>query len=266
MMALMALIIFVHGLNTYGDDDIHIGPLKFGEMHRHWHRALSARLLQFRPVTNLETRSPLDQAEEIIRNLDDLDPNERLHLLGQSTGGLTARALAVHPRWRERVASVMTVGTPHQGADAALFGLRFAERFPAWHRLFRLFGYDTVRKSTIYSHFTPEAVSEFNRGPNLPGDIRAFSFICELPESELSWPLRLMHGRLNPDRNAGDGFISSQSQTFGEAHGTFALDHFGELGFFPFLSASARLKGSAEFERLADAIAAAVRFAETTRR
>lgn len=255
MMNKMASLIFLHGLNTYGDDDIHIGPWKFAAMHTFWQKALERRGVEFHALTGLSPLAPRDQAQEALALVRARRPSEPLHLLGQSTGGLTARALAAHPELRGRVASVMTIGTPNSGASAAELGLEFARSSPAWHRLFSLFGYDTVQKTAIYRHFTPAAVREFNSSCALPSEVRALSFICEVGTSELSWPLRFLHGRINPEGAPGDGFIPSDSQRFGDCQGPYRLDHFGELGFFPYLRPSARLKTALEFERLADAVA-----------
>lgn len=250
----MASVIFLHGLNTYGDDDIHIGPWKFAPMHAAWQRALESRGLQFHAVTDLGAREPHDQAARALDVLQRLGPTPPFHFLGQSTGGLTARALAAHPKMQGRVASLITIGTPHAGALAAELGLEFNRRHPLLNRLFALFGYDTGKKAAIYEHFTPTAVREFQLTCPLPSGVRAYSLICEVEPSGLSWPLRILHSKINPEGLPGDGFIASQSQRFGECLGPFRLDHFGELGFFPFARRTQRQKSALEFERLADTV------------
>ncbi len=259
----MAELVFIHGLNTYGDHDIHIGPLKFGPMHARLERALAKRGIELVSLSGSPTATPSEQALQLAEQIKERKLANQFHLLGQSTGGLVARALAHHPNLQNRIASVMTIGTPHRGAIAAEFGLAFNQRYPRLQKIFAACGYDTERKLAIFRAFTPAAVSEFNQVLTQNGNISPkpleVSFICQVARQETSWPLLVLGSRLNPEDAPGDGFISSASQRFGLTEGPFALDHFGELGFFPHLSRTARIAATSEFERLLDAIANTVR-------
>jgi pimeloyl-ACP methyl ester carboxylesterase len=258
----MADLIFIHGLNTYGDHDIHIGPLKFGSMHGRLERAFFERNIKLFSLSGSMTATPLEQAEQIAQQVQSLALGNRFHLLGQSTGGLVARALALHPELRDRIASVMTIGTPHSGASAAEFGLAFSERHPFLQRFFAVCGYDTTRRLNNFRTFTPKAVEEFCQKLSKQDESSMkqmqVSFICQVEHAQISWPLLALASRLNPDHQPGDGFISTDSQKFGLTQGPFALDHFGELGFFPHLSRTARAQAALEFNHLIDAVSAIV--------
>lgn len=247
-------IVFIHGLNTYGDDDVHIGPLRFGRMHANIERAFDERGVRVVSLGGLGTGSPVEQAMRASQVLKSRNLPARFHLLGQSTGGLVARVLAASPEWQIRIGTIFTVGTPHAGTLAARFGLEFADHYPALCRLFTMFGYDTRAKGEIFRHFTEDRLAEFNQ--KFPGTptVREISVICEVPREKLSWPLAIFHSRLNPTLQPSDGFIWSASQKRGEQWGPFALDHFSELGFFPHLSAGRRQEARAEFLRMIDAI------------
>ena len=43
-------------------------------------------------------------------------PDEPVHLIGHSMGGLDARGLLADPAWRGRILSLTTIGTPHLGS------------------------------------------------------------------------------------------------------------------------------------------------------
>lgn len=289
----MATIVFLHGLNTYGDDLLHIGPLTFGPMHTKLARAFRERDIDFVPIawtsrqhqdhpqdqapaTVLGTGSPEEQAERARRFLDETglgDVDSKFHLFGQSTGGLVARALAARPELRHRILSVITIGTPHEGTEAARFGLEFNRRYPKLARLFSTFGYDSRAKASIFRHYTPEAMHEFNlRYPphsesrSVPHSVprsdgmREISLVCQISKEDVSWPLSLLHRHLHPrpanDNSPvpSDGFILCHSQSRGETRGPFALDHFDQLGFHFHHRSSVRRKAEQEFVKMIDTV------------
>lgn len=246
-MQAMATIVFIHGLNTYGDDDLHIGPLKFGSMHSRLERELKAIGHTFVAVTGLGYGSPEEQAERALKQVPE---SCEIYLLGQSTGGLVSRVLAAHPELSSRVRAVMTIGTPHGGAAAAEFGLDFPQRYPTFARLFSLAGYDTRQKVEVFQRFTPKAMREFNQKYPISGTYKAISLICEVAREQLSWPLQFFYKKLHPDSQKSDGLIWTESQIWGTTEGPFQLDHFAQLGFFPHLSPKARAEARKEFHRL----------------
>jgi pimeloyl-ACP methyl ester carboxylesterase len=250
----MRTAVFVHGLNTYGDDDLHIGPLKFGSMHARLAKALAVRKVLVQSLTGLGAGSPEKQAERAVATMATIakvEPLGELVLLGQSTGGLVARVMAAK-LGGERVKAIVTWGTPHAGSLAARFGLELGEKLPALQKIFARLGYDTQAKAEIFRHFTPEAMIEFNK--KYPAVNRETSLICEVAAPDLSWPLIPFYRKIHPQCEPSDGFIWSESQKRGETLGPFALDHFGELGFFPHLDPRAKARARSEFERLVDEI------------
>lgn len=256
----MISFVFFHGLNTYGDDDLHIGPLRFGAMHGPWEEALHAMGHAFFAPLDLGTEGPFEQAERASEQLQRahwLNSDRHLIFLGHSTGGLTARALASDPRLRGIVRGILTLGCPHHGTNAAELGLKLTAEYPLTQRLFRLAGYDTGSKLSIFSRYTPEALADFELRCALPSNTRAAHALCEVNKTDLSWPLRFFYDRLHVDestRGHSDGFIDSHSQEWGECMGRFRLDHFGNLGFFFQLDRARRNAARAEFARLVDAV------------
>lgn len=269
----MAKLVFIHGLNTYGDDDLHVGPLKFGTMYERVENALRSHGVDVVSLTNFGAGSPEEQAERAQVSLMKFDfmkstPLEPIHLLGQSTGGLVARVLATYHEVKSQVKTVMTIGTPHHGTIAAEFGLEFENKYPKLRSLFAKAGYDTKAKLGIFRHYTPKAMAEFNRRYPLQSGVRNISLICDIERGELSLPLRFFYEKLHSvplafsgaekgcsvPFAASDGFIWCKSQRWGEEVGPFHLDHFGQLGYFLQTRPKSREKSQSEFQRLTEKV------------
>ncbi|WP_316898925.1 alpha/beta fold hydrolase [Pseudodesulfovibrio indicus] len=63
--------------------------------------------------------------EGMRARLDELlgdDPDARVMLVGHSLGGLVCRCAAGDPRFRDRVAGLVTLGSPHGGSELAWLG------------------------------------------------------------------------------------------------------------------------------------------------
>jgi pimeloyl-ACP methyl ester carboxylesterase len=267
----MPTVVFLHGLNTFGADDLRIGPLNFGLMHtridsefRKLSRGLALRLVS---VTGCGCGPAEEQAERASEFLEAAGISGDLVLFGHSVGGLVARALAARPEMEGRVRKIITVGTPHRGAMVADLGLSFATRHPFLYRILKFGGYDTLEKTKTIAQFTLASLEAFNaRTPSTP-NVEEIALICEARWSELSWPYFFGYLHLHPrgsDRvfPASDGFIYSESQKRGRLMGPFALDHYGQMGFFFQLNPFARKKAKSEFHRL---IATVVELAATSR-
>lgn len=249
----MASIVFIHGLNTFGDGLIHLGPLTFGAMHASWKEALEKRGEKFIAVEGLGFGSPSDQAEHAIRFL--ASHEGEFHLLGHSVGGLVARTLACDQRISKRIRSVMTIATPHRGAQVAQLGMSLSEKNPTLHRLLKQVGYDSSVREEIFAHFTPDKCSNLPE----PETVRKISFLCAIEKERLSPFLRLIHSRLHDNKQKSDGFIFCESQKWGDVRDSFELDHFDEIGCHLYLSNKRRTEARREFERLVEAVVAATK-------
>lgn len=245
--------LFLRGLNTYGDDDLHLGPARLGPMHSPWQKALRAHGFDVFAPGGLGLHDPEKQAEAIATQLvstgwSDADGH---FIVGHSTGGLTARALA--KLCPGKTLALVTVGTPHLGTEAASFARSVQSRLPFLHKTLAAVGYDTSKRSEIFELFTPEAIARFNERHPLPKNIACAHALCEKPMRDVSWPLLALYRQLHSSpgtKDRSDGFIHSQSQAFGFHLGTYALDHFENLGFFISPNPQRRAAAKAEFDRL----------------
>lgn len=61
----------------------------------------------------------------LLRKLDSLSidrPDGKVVLVGHSLGGLVCRCVAGNPQYRDRIAALVTLGSPHKGSDLARLG------------------------------------------------------------------------------------------------------------------------------------------------
>lgn len=291
-------VLFFHGLNTFGDDELHIGPLRLGRMDVHVRPALEERGLEVLSIDGVGSGSPQEQAHLALQSMaakaspdrDYTRSPQEIYLLGNSLGGLTARAFAAmaaksHPHLNVR--AIVTWGTPHRGAAFVESLERFFEsetepsllniRFWAGRTLAPILeksGYGMDEKMKTFRHYSPRMLAGFNSLFPINAVAPEYSLLCLAPLRDVSpyfWPTYpKLHGmratefaariaRQDDLHAPSDGFISAGSQNWGERRGPFALDHFAQLGFTDLLPLPAqRHRARAEFNRLSDEIAAIV--------
>jgi triacylglycerol lipase len=159
---------------------------------------------------------------------------DRLNLIGFSTGGLDARLLAASPDWRDRIASVLTVATPHRGTPLATYVLERPERL----RAAVLGVMDTLGRAAFaaappntleaVAELTPEAVTaRLDPDATLPGILCA-SYAAragrgtEIPiHPALVLTNRILHRRAGQN----DGIVPTASAWWGEHLARLDADH-----------------------------------------
>ena len=247
------LIFFIHGLNTYGDDNARVGPLNLGPMVQAWGPALkdtgavyALNEMGFGPIDH-----QVDRAMKQIRRTLATEEGP-VYLFGHSMGGLVARGLAkrMATEFPARVKSVITIGSPHFGARAADRALTFHERSPRLYQLMKFFGYDSKDKLEQVKPLTTIEVEEFNSRHPLLSDVENVSLIGAAPKEHLGLQYRAIHGELHEHpTEQSDGLVISASQRWGRIAGEFQLDHFGLLGIFKLLPPNRRPMARQEFAR-----------------
>jgi pimeloyl-ACP methyl ester carboxylesterase len=248
-------LIFFPGLNTFADDRVHIGPIAFGSMTAAWQRAArnhQQAMCAFRPPS----RSLKHEVADALARLDRLAGEQalgsaKIGLLGHSTGGLVARALAsLRP---DLVSVVVTVGSPHGGSPGAERALAFPQNHPLCTRFFNASGYAVEPRLEAYASLTAAAARDFAQAHPIRASTRTHYGECRVEPERQPVPLRLLRFLLADARPApaSDGLIPCASQAFGERIGTYRLDHYAEMGAVLFAGAKARAATRAEFARLA---------------
>jgi pimeloyl-ACP methyl ester carboxylesterase len=240
------VVYFLRGLVSRGDEALRLGPLELGTYSGRLLRALHQVT-----VINVEGlgRGTAEEMGEracqfLLKDAVFTSLKEPVHLLGHSLGGLVARCLAHRVELEGRIASVVTLGTPHQGIAAAV---------PRDHgRAMKLIrniadgGFED--RSRYYVSCRPESLVTFNRRyPDVEGIFYA-SALGVVPRARLPFVFQVVDGQYND--GPSDGLVPEASQQWGQSLGQFRLDHLEQIGFCQDLHPLKRLEFTLEFRRL----------------
>lgn len=281
-------VVFFHGLNTFGDDLLHVGPVKLGRMDQHLKSAFLEKGIQFISVEKVGNGTPQSQADWSIQWLKANAPQiegTTVTLLGNSIGGIVARALAKKLRENKTefhftVRQIITWGTPHRGTPAAdlpsYLQKKFPRAFPHFKSALERMNYSIEEKSATFGCYSPQQMDIFNSEHPIHPNTKEISLLCSVPASDVSpyfWSLYpYLHGQgplgmaaeISRDyvlKSAShfapsDGFVTNGSQSWGQVLGPYRLDHFVQMGFAELLlTKSKRTFARTEFQRLTDDLA-----------
>ncbi|WP_337175263.1 hypothetical protein [Paludisphaera sp.] len=220
---LNAPIILAHGL--FGFSRIGFGPLTLTSYFRGIPQVLrdaGNRVLTTRvhPTASVEFR-----AVRLGFRIDTYFPDEPVHIIAHSMGGLDARRLLAVPGWRDRILSLTTIATPHAGSILADFAKLKVGRI---YRLLEAMRID-------YRGFldvTRLASRRFNRTHGRIDDVPCFSIAGDPEPGDVSWPLRRLHEALAEMEGANDGLVPAASATaFGTPLDPWPLDHLHQMNW-----------------------------------
>jgi triacylglycerol lipase len=218
---LQAPIVLAHGL--FGFSRIGIGPLTLASYFRGIPQALRAagnRVLVTRvhPIASIDFRGRR-LGFRILTHF----PDEPVHVIGHSMGGLDARRLLAEPGWRDRILSLTTIGTPHHGTIIADFAKLKVGRI---YRLLSALGID----HRGFLDVTRREARHFHRAYPRPGDLPCFSVAGEPEPADVSWPLHRLHEALSEMEGPNDGLVPAASaRAFGEPLPSWPLDHLRQM-------------------------------------
>ena len=220
---LQAPIVLAHGL--FGFRRIGLGPVTLAWYFKGIPALLEAagnRVLVTRvhPTAGVERRAR-KLGEQILQNF----PDEPVHVIGHSMGGLDARLLLSDPAWQGRILSLTTVATPHLGSSIADFAkLRVGRIYTLLERL----GID----HRGFLDVTPAAAADFNRRNPLPDWLPVYSVAGAPDHEDVCWPLRRLHVALEELEGPNDGLVSVESATaFGQPLPNWPVDHLRQMNW-----------------------------------
>ena len=152
-------------------------------------------------------------------------PDEPVHLIGHSMGGLDARRLLSNADWRRRVLSLSTIGTPHLGTALADFAkLRVGRVF----RMLSSMGIDPQGCLDI----TRRAARGFNRKYTAPDDIPCISIAGNPTPETVCWPLTRTFAALSELEGPNDGLVPLESAlAFGTPLPVWPVDHLRQMNW-----------------------------------
>jgi triacylglycerol lipase len=220
---LKAPIVLAHGL--FGFSQIVVGGVTLAEYFRgipEWLRAAGNRVLVTKvpPIAGIEAR-----ARRLGEQIAAAFPDEPVHLIGHSMGGLDARLLLSDPDWSRRVLSLTTIGTPHLGSWIADLAQLKAGRV---YRLLTVFGID----HRGFLDVTRRNAAEFHRTVLPPQGLPCFSIAGNPSEGDVCWPLQRLHAALSELEGPNDGLVSVDSAlAFGTPLPHWPIDHFRQMNW-----------------------------------
>jgi triacylglycerol lipase len=221
------VIVLAHGLFGFGDLVPGFQPVNyFNKVAGLFTTQVIAP--QVDPIGAIEVRGNA-LADEILQKTN---PKDRVHIIGHSMGGLDARHVITHRGdVSPRIATLVTIGTPHAGskvADAVL------DRAPVVEALLGLFPEKLRDQIDAIKNLTTAFCKDFNK--RTP-DVRGVRYInvagdasraeSELPFFKLAARLGGMAGKTN------DGVVTRESalRDNNEHLDDWPVDHLGEIGW-----------------------------------
>lgn len=217
-------VVLAHGI--LGFDELKLGPLKgqyFKGVEPRLTR-LGARVYSFRVHP---TAAVASRAAELARAVASLDA-PRVNIVAHSMGGLDARYAASKLALQGRVASIVTVGTPHRGTPLADLGAGLWLVAPATRLLLETAGFDVEG----FFELTSKRMKQFNREVRDQPDVFYGSWLAKAPGLTALTPLLLPTWQLlRTKAGANDGLVPVASQRWGEICGRIEADHWAQIGW-----------------------------------
>jgi triacylglycerol lipase len=154
-------------------------------------------------------------------------PDERVNVVAHSMGGLDARYAVSHFNIADRVASVVSIGTPHRGTPVADLGA--TSLATAMRRVIAVAGIT----SAAVPWLTTAGTAAFNdQVPDVDGVVYG-SIVATA-----SRRVRALNPLLHPcylylyrRSGANDGLVPASSQHWGEILGHITADHLAQIGW-----------------------------------
>jgi triacylglycerol lipase len=233
-------VVLVHGL--LGFDRMAIGRWVLADYFHNIPDALRAAGNRVLLARLSPTGGIADRAAQLKAQIDKEYPDEPVHLISHSMGGLDSRYMITHLGMGARVRSLTTLGTPHRGTAFADWGVR---RFaPLLRPVMEYFGLP----HQAFFDLTVERCKEFNeRTPDVPG-VRYFSVGGKIRHDWLHAHWGLPSGILERMEGANDGVVSLASARHGEDFQVWDGDHMSLINWPHVVSAVSGTKP----DRLAD--------------
>lgn len=220
---LNAPIVLAHGL--FGFARLGVGPLTLTAYFRgipEELRVAGNRVLVTKvpPIAGVKAR-----ARRLGEQILEVFPDEPVHVIGHSMGGLDTRLLLADAFWQERVLSLTTIATPHLGTSLADFVKLRAGRV---YRLMAALGINPQGCLDV----TRSAARRFHRQYPAPASIPCFSVAGDPVAESVCWPLVRTHAALAELEGPNDGLVSVESAcAFGTPLPVWPLDHLRQINW-----------------------------------
>jgi triacylglycerol lipase len=211
-------IVFVPGLASFS-------PINLGILRIEYFRGVEQSLEEHGTQTYFPTLPPFagvaQRARVLANSLSKLKVG-RIHLVAHSMGGLDSRYCIHHFDPERRIASLVTIGTPHRGTPLANWVLEE-------DGLFQWVTRPWVRTAAL--DLTPESCQRFNDVIPDRTDVRYLSYAGVRPVTEMPSWFRPWTRMLGDKAGENDSQVPLSSAMWGEFKRTLRADHVELVGW-----------------------------------
>jgi triacylglycerol lipase len=215
-------VVLLHGL--LGFDELVLGPTRVA-----YFRGLTERLRRagadvHRPRVS-RTAAIAARGAQLAARIEAL-PAKRVNVIAHSMGGLDARWAIARLGLSERVASLVTIGTPHRGSPLADLGAGLGEKLGV-RRVLDGLGMDVA----AFQDLTTTRMAAFNRKVRDARGVWYASVVAHADGWSTSPLLWATHRYLSARAGPNDGLVPLASQAWGEVLLKLEADHFAQIGW-----------------------------------
>lgn len=215
-------VVLAHGI--LGFDELKLAGARAeyfrGVADRLRHAGADVHVLRVSPL-----RSVAERAEELARAVKSIDAKQ-VNVIAHSMGGLDARYAISQLGLAAKVASLTTIGTPHQGTPLADIGASVGDKL-GLRRLLQKLGLDVA----AFYDLTTHRMEAFNRSVGDAKRVFYGSYSGAARTLALNPMLMPAHLYLSQKMGPNDGLVPVSSQVWGERLGTIEADHWAQIGW-----------------------------------
>ncbi len=209
-------IVLAHGF--LGFDQLHLGKWTIAHYWPGIPEALTAAGNRVLVTRVAPLGSVAERAAQLKAHIDEAFPDEPVHMIAHSMGGLDARYLISCLGMAERVLSLTTIATPHRGTAFADWGLRWLEPLGSWWQP----AFSPLRAIRDVSI---RGCRRFNEEvPDAPG-VRYFSVAGRFSGTWLAPEWALSAHIIQLEQGENDGLVPVASARYGESCEVWEGDH-----------------------------------------
>ena len=219
-------VVLVHGV--LGFDEIRIGGVKhkyFKGIVEHLEElGVKVYRPKLPPVSSVTERA--HALVDAVRNL----PGKQFNLIAHSMGGLDARYAIAKLGLKRRVASLVTIGTPHRGTPLANLGSALLGENFGLGRLLESAGLDIAAVRDM----TTSNMERFNAETGDADGVFYASVagsVAREDREQVHPLLKPGHAWLNRSEGANDGLVPANSQKWGTLLAEIEADHWAQIGW-----------------------------------
>jgi len=173
------------------------------------------------------TGSIKERAEELKKQIVGFT-NDKVHIIGHSMGGLDARYMISRLGMADKVATLVTIGTPHWGSEFADWGVKvLGEKLGLIWLLEKVFEINTAG----FRDLMTESCRKFNEEIKDADGVRYISYAGQQKAHKINCFLQLPYWYIKYKAGANDGLVHTESAKWGEFKGVIDADHLNQIGW-----------------------------------